>query len=102
MSDYKHISDAAAQYHLTNGRRFGYPLCCQHYFLKRLDTWLDDKPIPTFDGEPWVGSGFIPCEEHQAQIHKTGFNAFIYDEIEPRRVKTLPPFPFTEQCECCK
>lgn len=73
------------------GIYFGYPICCTEFFIVRLDNFLRGKPVDPYEGKPWMGTGFIPCELHQAQIEKEGLGK-IAQTISANRA-CLIPFP---------
>lgn len=76
------------------GVRLGYPQCCSEYFFERMAAFQRCEPIPSMLGEAWHGTGFIPCEAHQAQIRATGMAAFVAEHIAPNRIH---PYPFPEE-----
>jgi hypothetical protein len=87
------VADDMIAYHMQNGRKLGYPLCCQEYFLERLATFLSGERPEAFDGEPWDGTGFVPCATCRARIKASSLEQFVSEEIAPRRARALPPFP---------
>lgn len=81
MQELVELNEVREQWAL-DGIELGYPPCCVRAFLHGMPEYAKRNP------GPWIGSGFVPCEECQPEARKD-FTKFVQERILPfRRSKT--------------